>query len=125
MVNASATDPDFAENGMVSYILDSGANSDFTLDQHTGEICTVTSLDYERQSQYQFQVTAFDGGSPSLSSAVTILINLVNVDDECPRFENPVFFQEIPDLTTRTVGMVIVNVVAYDPDGFSLSLIHI
>ena len=119
VVNASATDPDFAENRMVSYILDSGANSDFALDRHTGEIHTVTSLDYERQSQYQFQVTAFDGGSPPLSSTVTILINLVNVDDECPRFENPVFFQEIPDRTIPTVGMVIVNIVAYDPDGFS------
>ena len=119
VVNASATDPDFAENGTISYILNGGSNSDFELDPRTGEIRTVVSLDYERQFQYQFQVTAFDGGSPSLSSTVTILVNLMNVDDECPRFENPIFFPEIPDRPIQTVGMVIVNVAAYDPDGFS------
>ena len=116
VVSASATDPDFAENGMVSYVLDGGGNSDFELNPSTGEIRTVVPLDYERQFQYQLQVTAFDGGSPSLSTTVTILVNLMNVDDECPRFENPVFFPEIPDRPIRTVGMVIVNVAAYDPD---------
>jgi len=122
VVSASATDPDFEANGTVSYFLDGSVSPLFRLDQNTGEIHTAALLDYEQQNQHQFRVTALDGGNPSMSSTVTVFVNLINVDDECPRFENPIFFQEVecnPGSCTLSVGMTILTVVASDPDGFS------
>ena len=122
VVSASATDRDFEANGTVSYSLDDNVNMVFQLDQHTGAIHTAARLDYEQQNRYQFRVTALDGGSPSMSSTVTVFVSLINVDDECPRFESPIFFQEIecnPGSCVLSVGMTILTVVASDPDGFS------
>ena len=122
VVSASATDPDFEANGTVSYFLDGSVSTLFRLDQNTGEIHTAASLDYEQQNQHQFRVTALDGGNPSMNSTVTVFVNLINVDDECPRFESPIFFQEVecnPGRCALSVGMTILTVVASDPDGFS------
>ncbi len=123
VVTVTATDPDADQNGRVSYSLHPSVNSTFSLDQLTGEIRTIASLDYERQLQYQFTVTAYDSGKPRLSSVATVLVNLVNIDDECPRFQNPVYIQELPydplNNLLPTPGMEVLTVVASDPDKFS------
>ena len=123
VLTVSASDPDFDQNGRVSYTLDSTANTTFTLDQLTGELRTTTALDYERQPLHQFTVTAKDGANPAMMSVRTVLVNLVNIDDECPRFENSVFIQELPydpdSGMLPTEGMELLTVVATDPDRLS------
>ena len=123
VLTVSASDPDFDQNGRVSYALDSSANMTFTLDQLTGELRTAALLDYERQPLHQFTVIAKDAGEPAMTSVRTVLVNLVNADDECPRFENSVFIEEVPydpdSSMLPTVGMEILTVVATDPDRIS------
>ena len=121
VVNASATDRDLGDNGTLSYSLDPSASSTFSLDATTGRVMVIASLDYECQPQYYFTVTAMDDGSPPTSTTVTILVNLMNIDDECPQFENPVFISEVqydPDNNAvPSFDMTLVTVKAYDPDG--------
>ena len=123
VLTVSATDPDLDENGHVFYSLDSNVASTFSLDELTGEIRAIVPLDYERKPQYQFTVSVTDGGMSALSTNVVVFVNLLNVDDECPRFENPIFVREIPydpeDNVLPTVGMEVLTVVASDPDKFS------
>lgn len=121
-LTVSASDLDISPNDIVTYHLDASANSTFTLDPGEGTLRTVTQLDYERQPKYQFRVTAVDGGIPPRSSVATVLVNLINVDDECPRFENPAFIEELAYDVTGTppaVGTEILTVMATDPDRFS------
>lgn len=117
-----ASDKDIELNNVTSYHLDLAFNKTFEVDPDTGVLRTLTQLDYERQSRYQFIVTAMDMGTPSQSSVVTVLVNLINIDDECPMFENPVFVAELTyniDGTLPDVGTPIVTVMATDPDRFS------
>ena len=118
-----AVDPDASENGTVFYSLDSSVEDTFSLNSSTGRITTLTRLDYERQAQYQFTVTASDMGTPPQVSVVTVLLRLINFNDECPRFENPVFIAELPydpDAgMVPNVNMIIISVMATDPDRLS------
>ena len=118
----NASDRDIGVNARVTYSLEPSVSEVFSLNTEDGVLRTAALLDYERQLRYQFRVTATDGGNPSLSSVATVLINLENIDDECPRFENPVFIEELPyDIagTPPSVGTEILTVVATDPDRFS------
>ena len=123
VVGVLAVDPDSGENGTVFYTLDSSVRETFYLNSSSGQITTLTRLDYERQSQYQFTVMASDLGTPLQVSVVTVLLRLINFDDECPRFENPVFVAELPydpDAgMVPNVNMVIISVMATDPDRLS------
>ena len=123
IVQVSAVDVDAGANGTVFYTLDENLRATFFLNSTTGRLLTVVQLDYERQSQYQFTVMASDMGNPPQVSVVTVLLRLINFDDECPRFENPVFIAELPydpeAGMVPTVNMVIVSVMATDPDRLS------
>ena len=123
VVEVSAVDPDDGENGTIFYSLDSSVQDTFSLNSTTGRITTRTRLDYERQAQYQFSVSASDMGNPPQVSVVTVLLRLINIDDECPRFENPVFIAELPydpDAgMVPNVNMVLISVMATDPDRLS------
>ena len=123
VVAVSAVDPDDGENGTIFYSLDSSVQDTFSLNSSTGRITTRTQLDYERQAQYQFTVSASDMGTPPQVSVVTVLLRLINFDDECPRFENPVFIAELPydpdSGMVPNVNMVLITVMATDPDRLS------
>ena len=124
VVTVFATDPDAGENGSVFYILDDDSVQDtFFLNSSTGQLTTLTQLDYERQAQYQFTVMASDMGTPPQRSLVTVLLDLINFDDECPRFENPVFITELPydpgAGMVPNINMVIISIMATDPDRLS------
>ena len=123
ILDVLATDPDAGENGTIFYTLEDSVQETFSLNSSTGRLTTMARLDYERQAQYQFTVTASDMGNPPQASVVTVLLRLVNFDDECPRFENPVFIAELPydpDAgMVPNVDMVIVSVMATDPDRLS------
>ena len=121
-LTVNATDDDIGANAMVTYSFDFTASSAFSLDPIEGVLRTTEALDYERQPKYQFSITVQDGGSPQLTSVTTVLVNLINIDDECPRFENPIFIEELAYDVTDTppgVGTEILTVMATDPDRFS------
>lgn len=123
IVEVTAVDPDDGENGTIFYSLDSSVQDTFSLNSTTGRITTLTRLDYERQAQYQFSVSASDMGNPPQVSVVTVLLLLINIDDECPRFENPVFIAELPydpdSGMVPNVNMVLISIMATDPDRLS------
>nr|VZI52403.1 unnamed protein product [Spirometra erinaceieuropaei] len=51
-----------------------------------GELYLGSSLDYERASRHFLTVEARDGGSPSLSTTTVATINVIDVNDNRPRF---------------------------------------
>ena len=43
-------------------------------------------LDYERQHNVTLIAQAFDNGSPSLQNTTTVFINIININDNTPVF---------------------------------------
>ncbi|XP_015250305.1 PREDICTED: protocadherin gamma-A2-like [Cyprinodon variegatus] len=91
-----ATDADWNQNARISYILeDSSVNgvpvsSYVSVNAESGVINAVHSFDYEQIKYVQFCVKAQDGGSPPLSSNVTVKIVIQDQNDNPPQVLYPV-----------------------------------
>uniref|UniRef100_A0A673GBR4 Cadherin domain-containing protein n=1 Tax=Sinocyclocheilus rhinocerous TaxID=307959 RepID=A0A673GBR4_9TELE len=71
-------------------------------------------LDRERASEYNVTITATDEGTPPLSSTSVITIHISDVNDNAPRFPEPVINVYVKE--NSQIGAVIHTVSAFDPD---------
>uniref|UniRef100_A0A672FTX8 Protocadherin gamma-A5-like n=1 Tax=Salarias fasciatus TaxID=181472 RepID=A0A672FTX8_SALFA len=121
-----ATDADWNQNARVSYILeDSSVNgvpvsSYVSVSADSGVIHAVRSFDYEQIKDFQFLVKAQDGGSPPLSSNVTVKILIQDQNDNPPQVLYPVQTggSVVAEMVPRSadVGYLVTKVVAVDVD---------
>ncbi|XP_072251832.1 protocadherin gamma-A2-like isoform X29 [Leuresthes tenuis] len=121
-----ATDADWNQNARVSYILeDSSVNgvpvsSYVSVSADSGVIHAVRSFDYEQIKDFQFRIKAQDGGSPPLSSNVTVKILIQDQNDNPPQVLYPVQTggSVVAEMVPRSadVGYLVTKVVAVDVD---------
>lgn len=83
-----ASDPDHGYNGRVLYAIASGdQHSCFRMDMHTGALSLVAPLDYELAPSHLLNVTAHDQGSPPRLSSQSVLVRVLDVNDNAPQFD--------------------------------------
>uniref|UniRef100_A0A665UJ58 Cadherin domain-containing protein n=1 Tax=Echeneis naucrates TaxID=173247 RepID=A0A665UJ58_ECHNA len=121
-----ARDADWNQNARVSYILeDSSVNgvpvsSYVSVSADSGVIHAVRSFDYEQIKDFQFHIKAQDGGSPPLSSNVTVKILIQDQNDNPPQVLYPVQSggSVVAEMVPRSadVGYLVTKVVAVDVD---------
>ncbi|XP_061581352.1 protocadherin gamma-A2-like isoform X47 [Cololabis saira] len=121
-----ATDADWNQNSRVSYILeDSSINgvpvsSFVSVSADSGVIHAVRSFDYEQIKDFQIHIKAQDGGSPPLSSNVTVKILIQDQNDNPPQVLYPVLTggSLVAEMVPRSadVGYLVTKVVAVDVD---------
>ncbi|XP_063353804.1 protocadherin beta-16-like [Pelmatolapia mariae] len=121
-----ATDADWNQNARVSYILeDSSVNgvpvsSYVSVSANSGVIHAVRSFDYEQIKDFHFRVKAQDGGSPPLSSNVTVKVMIRDQNDNPPQVLYPVQTggSLVAEMVPRSadVGYLVTKVVAVDVD---------
>ncbi|XP_078407347.1 protocadherin alpha-C2-like [Cetorhinus maximus] len=111
----SVMDRDSGENGQVQCQVD--PNIPFKLQKSLNnqyKLVVSGILDRETTPLYNICISAWDAGSPALSTNRTILISVSDVNDNAPRFTQPsysVFLME-----NNTPGASIFAVTALDPD---------
>uniref|UniRef100_T1IXK6 Cadherin domain-containing protein n=1 Tax=Strigamia maritima TaxID=126957 RepID=T1IXK6_STRMM len=96
-VRAYDLDSNATGNGRVFYKLDDNVKRTFFIDSKEGTIWTLASLDYETESSYRIQVTAYDRGTPPLSATATVFVNVTDKDDLLPNFRKSVFMVEVAE----------------------------
>ncbi|XP_027864270.1 protocadherin beta-16-like isoform X2 [Xiphophorus couchianus] len=121
-----ATDTDRNQNSRVSYILeDSSVNgvpvsTYVSVSADSGVIHAVKSFDYEQITDFRFIIKAQDGGSPPLSSNVTVKILIQDQNDNPPQVLYPVQTggSMVAEMVPRSadVGYLVTKVVAVDVD---------
>ncbi|XP_068570896.1 protocadherin gamma-A5-like isoform X34 [Cebidichthys violaceus] len=121
-----ARDADWNQNARVSYILeDSSVNgvpvsSYVSVSADSGVIHAVRSFDYEQIKDFHFRVKAQDGGSPPLSSNVTVKVMIQDQNDNPPQVLYPVQTggSLVAEMVPRSadVGYLVTKVVAVDVD---------
>uniref|UniRef100_A0A667XQK0 FAT atypical cadherin 4 n=1 Tax=Myripristis murdjan TaxID=586833 RepID=A0A667XQK0_9TELE len=110
----SAVDQDSGPNGLLEYaIIDGNKENSFSVNRATGEIRTTRPLDREKVAQYTLKVKATDRGSPPKSTAVKVLINVLDVNDNAPRFSK-IFSASVPE--NAPVGYTVTRVTTTDED---------
>ncbi|XP_077957387.1 protocadherin gamma-A2-like [Gasterosteus aculeatus] len=121
-----ARDADWNQNARVSYILeDSSVNgvpvsSYVSVSADSGVIHAVHSFDYEQIKDFHFRVKGQDGGSPPLSSNVTVKVLIQDQNDNPPQVLYPVQTggSLVAEMVPRSadVGYLVTKVVAVDVD---------
>ncbi|XP_037403058.1 protocadherin beta-16-like isoform X29 [Pygocentrus nattereri] len=77
-------------------------------------LVTTSVLDREKEADYNITITATDGGSPPLSSSLTIHLSVSDVNDNPPAFDEPSYSAYVAE--NNKPGTSICSVAARDPD---------
>ncbi|XP_037763066.1 protocadherin gamma-A10 isoform X18 [Chelonia mydas] len=122
-----ANDPDSGENARVTYSITGTQNqeaplsSSISINSETGALYALRSFDYEQFREIRFQVQAQDGGSPPLSSNVSVTVFILDQNDNSPHILHPSFPTDGStgvELAPRSSepGYLVTKVVAVDAD---------
>ncbi|XP_072558085.1 protocadherin alpha-4-like isoform X5 [Paramormyrops kingsleyae] len=114
-----AQDPDIGLNTLRSYKL--SQNNYFNLEiEELSEntkipfIILKAPLDREIIPQYNMQITAMDGGSPTKSGSLNITVNVLDANDNAPVCGKDKYYVTIAE--NVPLGTVLIQVNASDPD---------
>ncbi|XP_042593824.1 protocadherin alpha-3-like [Cyprinus carpio] len=111
----SVIDRDGGTNGMVNCLVSNKVP--FKLETNYKNYYSLVvdgPLDRERASEYNVTITATDEGSPPHSSTSVITVHVSDVNDNAPRFPEPVINVYVKE--NSQIGAVIHTVSAFDPD---------
>ncbi|XP_011702382.1 PREDICTED: protein dachsous [Wasmannia auropunctata] len=115
VITVKAIDSDQGVNGKITYAIAEETSWLFRVDNLTGVVTTAGPLDRERQSNYTFFVVATDSGMyDALSKSIPVEINISDVNDNAPVFEEYPFRARVP-ISTKP-GQNILRVTAKDAD---------
>uniref|UniRef100_A0A8D3DAV6 Protocadherin Fat 3 n=1 Tax=Scophthalmus maximus TaxID=52904 RepID=A0A8D3DAV6_SCOMX len=112
-----ATDKDSEKNNVVRYQIFSGAHNStdyFHIDSSSGLILTARMLDHELLPKYGFIVRATDNGFPPLSSEVSVIVMVNDMNDNPPVFNQLLYEAYVNELAPR--GHFVTRVQASDAD---------
>ncbi|KAM6972438.1 protocadherin-23 [Aplochiton taeniatus] len=110
-----AVDGDLGENGQVVYSIVAGnAEGLFTLEEKTGLLYLSSTVDYETQASHKLTLQAVDQGQPCLSSTQTLTVEVGDVNDQRPVFQQDVYTASVAE--NREPGEVVLTVSATDKD---------
>lgn len=87
VIKLFATSRDAGINAEIRYqIVNGNLNDTFKIDPNTGIITVANQLDYENINEYFLIIKAEDRGEPPLSTEVNLVINLIDINDQRPKF---------------------------------------
>ncbi|XP_039987657.1 protocadherin-16 [Xiphias gladius] len=112
----SVTDPDYGEYANVNVSLE-GGDGKFALttkDSIIYLICVDQILDREERDTYELRVMATDSGTPPLRAESSFVIQVTDINDNPPLFDQPVYRQVIPEVVFP--GSFVLQVTARDKD---------
>nr|CAG4640600.1 EOG090X0007 [Eulimnadia texana] len=115
ILRVSATDADDQLNGSIFYsIVDGNAEQKFRIDEVSGQIVLNKQVDRETVPRYVLTVAARDAGSPSLSTTATVIVDILDENDNAPEFMHSE--TKISIIETTPIGSELVTFQATDAD---------
>ncbi|XP_073676273.1 protocadherin beta-15-like [Garra rufa] len=118
VVQVNATDLDEGQNGQVVYALGHNVNDNlrelFQVNSVTGEIIVNGLLDFEVKDIYEIDIQASDKGTVPLATDKTVIIKIVDVNDNAPEMEVTSFSSAIPEDSRPGTTVALISITDLD-----------
>ena len=116
VTNISASDNDSGAFGMISYALESD-NDVFRIVSTTGEVVINQDIDREAVTQLTFTVVASDGGNPAMSASASVVVSIIDINDNSPVFQQPSYVVRVREDTSTPRKIFTVQATDADEPG--------
>uniref|UniRef100_A0A3B4U5A7 Protocadherin 2 alpha a 15 n=1 Tax=Seriola dumerili TaxID=41447 RepID=A0A3B4U5A7_SERDU len=114
VIQVNATDLDEGTNGEVVYSFTNSINPRllklFYINPSTGEIIVKGLIDYEEKEKYEIEIRASDKGFAPLATEKSVIIKIVDVNDNAPEIEVTSFSSSIPEDSRPGTTVVLISV---------------
>ena len=116
ILNITANDPDQGIAGSIKYRLENVAQAkQFKINEDSGMLSLMSSLDYEVQTAHDVDILAYDQGLPRNNICrQTVHIDVLNDNEYTPAFDNVLYVLTVNE--GLPVDSVFANITAYDRD---------
>ncbi|XP_039976517.1 protocadherin alpha-3-like [Xiphias gladius] len=115
VIQVNATDLDESTNSQIVYSfgkeVDVNLQKIFNIDPETGEIIVIGVIDFEEKKTYEIDIQASDKGPVPLSTDKTVIIKVIDLNDNPPEIEVTSFSKSVPEdsRTGTTVALISVH----------------
>ncbi|XP_023791923.1 protocadherin alpha-10-like [Cyanistes caeruleus] len=114
-----ASDADIGANAQLTYTLSPSEHFSLELQNSNArniepELVLTKPLDRETIPVHRLVLTASDGGRPSLTGTMELLISVLDANDNAPQFNQSVYKVQLPE--SAAVGTLVTRVNATDAD---------
>ncbi|XP_063785532.1 protocadherin gamma-B4-like [Pseudophryne corroboree] len=119
VLHLNATDKDEGSNAEITYLfshITENARHVFTMDPESGVMKTIGELDFEVTQSYEMTVEAADGGG--LVEQCTILIQIMDVNDNAPEIMLASLSTPIPEDSAPGTLVALINVKDLDSGNY-------
>ncbi|XP_027133948.1 protocadherin alpha-13 isoform X30 [Larimichthys crocea] len=114
VIQVNATDLDDGQNGDVVYSFSNSVSHRlltlFDIDPSTGEIIVKGLIDYEEKDKYEIEIQASDKGLAPLATQKSVIIKIVDVNDNPPEIEVTSFSSSIPEDSRPGTTVALISV---------------
>ncbi|KAG9346563.1 hypothetical protein JZ751_006874 [Albula glossodonta] len=115
----NAVDPDVGSNSVKTYTLSESEH--FKIEIQTGrdgskfaDLILKKHLDREEQAVHNLILTAIDGGVPSRSGTASIIVHVLDTNDNAPQFDQDIYTVNITE--NSPIGSLVIKLNATDID---------
>ncbi|KAL0994165.1 hypothetical protein UPYG_G00118610 [Umbra pygmaea] len=124
----NAVDADVGANSIKTYYL--SKSKSFTIDIQTGsdgskyvDLVLNSNLDREEQALHNLILTAVDGGVPARSGTASIIVRVLDINDNAPLFNQPIYTINVTE--NSPIGTLVMTLNATDLDeGINADIIY-
>uniref|UniRef100_A0A672SBS0 Si:ch73-233f7.7 n=1 Tax=Sinocyclocheilus grahami TaxID=75366 RepID=A0A672SBS0_SINGR len=125
---SNAVDPDTGSNSIKTYYLSESEH--FDIEIQTGrdgskfaDLILKMPLDREKQASHNLILTAVDGGVPARSGTASIIVRVLDTNDNAPQFDKDSYTINLTE--NAPIGSLVVKLNATDKDeGFNSDIIY-
>uniref|UniRef100_A0A3Q2P274 Protocadherin alpha-7-like n=1 Tax=Fundulus heteroclitus TaxID=8078 RepID=A0A3Q2P274_FUNHE len=115
VIKVNATDLDQGSNGEVVYSFSNSVSpnilNQFDINSLTGDITVKGVINYEDKDEYEIEIQASDKGFAPLTTEKSVIIKIIDMNDNSPEIEVTSFSSSIPEDSRpgTTVALISVN----------------
>ncbi|XP_051810293.1 protocadherin alpha-3-like [Acanthochromis polyacanthus] len=114
VIQVNATDLDEGPNGEVVYSFSNSMNQNtlnqFDINPLTGDITVKNLINYEEKDRYELEIQASDKGFAPLTTEKSVLIKIIDVNDNAPEIEVTSFSSSIPEDSRPGTTVALISV---------------